>query len=72
MARRHSRQVFPQAISSALDGCTVSHMSLAILILLVEAAVFATLTYVAVRIGVRDGMADFEKRKRDGSGDPNR
>jgi hypothetical protein len=47
-------------------------MSFAILVLLVEAAVFATVIYVAVRFGVRDGMADFEKRKRDGSGDPSR
>jgi hypothetical protein len=39
-------------------------MSLAILILLVEAAVFAAVIYLAVRFGVRDGMADFEKRKR--------
>jgi hypothetical protein len=39
-------------------------MALAILILLVQAAVIATFIYVAVRFGVRDGMADFEKRKR--------
>jgi hypothetical protein len=30
----------------------------------VEAAVFAAVIYLAVRFGVRDGMADFEKRKR--------
>jgi hypothetical protein len=36
----------------------------AILILLAQAAIVATLIYVAVRFGVRDGMADFEKRKR--------
>jgi hypothetical protein len=47
-------------------------MSLAILFLLVEAIVFTTLIYVAVRFGVRDGMADFEKRKRDETDDPNR
>jgi hypothetical protein len=64
--------VFPRATSPALDGCTLSHISLAILILLVEAVVFTTLIYVAVKFGVRDGLTDFEKRKRDGTGDLNR
>jgi hypothetical protein len=46
-------------------------MALAILILLGEAVVLAIFIYVAVRFGVRDGMADFEKRKRDETRDRN-
>jgi hypothetical protein len=40
-------------------------------VLLAKAAIFGTLIYVAVRFGVPDGMADFEKRKRDETRDPN-
>jgi hypothetical protein len=58
-------------ISPGFDACTLRYMSIAILILLVEVVVFAALMYVAVRFGVRDGMTDFEKRKRGDSRDPN-
>ena len=34
-----------------------------LLIVLVEVAVFAAILYLAVRLGVRDGMTDFENRK---------
>lgn len=53
------------------NGCALRHMSIAILILLVEAAVLAAVICVGVRFGVRDGLADFEKRKRNGTGDHN-
>ena len=35
-----------------------------ILILLVYLALFGVIVYLAVRFGVRDGMADFDKRNR--------
>jgi hypothetical protein len=36
-----------------------------VLIVLVEAMVVVGLIYAGVRFGVRDGMADYERRKRE-------
>jgi hypothetical protein len=61
----HRRHFFLFGPVSTSEGCgrTLAHMATPFLIGLVYLGVLAGVLYLVVRLGVRDGMTDFENRR---------